>query len=189
MEKHNRYSLTMKEILKKSLWKWAAIIAMITLSCIAISNTHSNITSDPHNVKKITGLDLPKITHTDSEDNLQRGASRWDCFIHRAQFANEISADCIHELDNRCKTDSAHWDKTADGTGYIYTDDACDNGGWYSITCHIYKGHSVVTYLVDEFEGIFTTLLGFATIAFSVIWGLKLAIATIIATIRNRREK
>ena len=62
-------------------------------------------------------------------------------------------------------------------------------GGWYYITCHIYKDHSVVTYHVDEFEGNFTTLLGFATIALSAVWGLKLINATIISTIRNRREK
>ena len=179
----------MKKTLKKNLWKWVAIIAMITLSYVAISNTHSNIASNPHNVKKITKLDLPKIIHTDSEDNLGRGASRWDCFIHRAQFASEISADCMRELENRCKTDSIHWNKTADGTGYIYTDAPWEHGGWYSITCHVYKDHSVVTYYVDEFEGCLTILLGFAIIAFSVIWGTKLVIATIIATIRSRREK
>lgn len=185
MNKHNKYSQTMKEKLKKSLWKWAAIIAMITLSCIAISNTHNSIASDPHNVKKITGLDLPEIIHTDSEDNLERGTSRWDCFIHRAQFASEISADCIRELDNRCKTDSIHWDKSADGTGYIYTDDAWEHGELYSITCHVYKNHSVVTYYVDEFEGCLTFMLGLTVIALSVIWGITL----IIATVRRRRER
>ena len=185
MNKHNKYSQTMKEKVKKHLWKWAAIIALIILSCIAISNTHSNIARNPHNVKKITGLDLPEITHTDSEDNLERGASRWDCFIHRAQFASEISADCIRELDNRCKTDSTHWDKSADGMGYIYTDDAWNEGGLYSITCHIYKDYSVVTYYVDEFEGCITTLLSLAVIALSVIWGIK----STNTTIRKRREE
>ena len=189
MNKHNRHSLTIKKTLNKPLWKWLAIIAMITLSCVAISNTHSNIASNPYNVKRITKPDLPKITHTDSEDNLQRGASRWDCFIHRAQFANEISADCIRELENRCKTDSIHWGKTADSTGYIYTDDAWNHGGLYSITCHIYKDYSVVTYYVDELEGGLTFLLGFAVIAFSVIWAVKLITGTIIATIRSKRKR
>ena len=185
MNKHNKYSQTIKEKLKKSLWKWAAIIAMITLSCIAISNTHNSIASNPHNVKKITGLDLPEIIHTDCEDNLERGASRWECFIHHAQFASEISSDCMRELDNRCKTDSIHWDKTADGTGYIYTDEAWNEGGWYSITCHVYKDHSVVTYYVDEMEGCFTILFGFGTIVLSAVWGIKL----IVASICSRREK
>ena len=173
----------MKEILK-DLWKWAAIIALITLSYYAMSNTHSSIARDPHNITKITKLELPKIVSVESEDNMERTTSAWNCFIHRTQFAEAISDDCTRELERRCRIDSLHWASYEDGS-YTYTDDAWDDGGYYSITCHISKDSSVVTYYVEELEGAFVTLLAFVVLVASGIWGVSL----IVSAIRKIRKK
>ena len=173
----------MRQILE-NLWKWAVIIALITLSYYAMSNTHSSIARDPYNITKITGLELPKITSVESENNMERTTSAWDCFIHRAQFAGEISAECIRELEHRCGTDSLHWTSHKDGS-YTYTDDAWSYGGYYSITCHIYRNTSVVTYHVEEMEGAFVTLLGLMAFGAACIWGVSL----IYSAIHRRKKK
>ena len=173
----------MKHIFE-SLWKWAIIIALITLSYYTMSNTHSSIARNPYNIIKITGLDLPKITSVESENNTERTSSAWDCFIHRAQFAEGISAECIRELEHLCETDSLHWTSRKDGS-YTYTDDAWNNGGYYSITCHIYKNSSVVTYYVEEMDGAFVTLLGFMAFSAAGIWGIRL----IVSAIQIRKRK
>ena len=162
----------MNQILE-SLWKGAIIIALITLSYYAMSNTHSSIARDPYNITRITGLDLPKIASVESESNLERTSSAWDCFVHCAQFAEEMSAGCISELERRCETDSLHWTAYEDGS-YTYTDDAWSDGGYYSIACHIYKDSSVVTYYVEEMEGAFVTLLGFMAFAAACVWGISI---------------
>ena len=174
-------SRDMKQILE-SLWKWAVIIALIALSYYALSNTHSSIARDPYSIEKITGLDLPKITSVETEENEDRTSSAWDCFIHHAHFAEDISAGCISELERLCETDSLHWTAHEDGS-YTYTDDAWSDGGYYSITCSIYKDSSVVTYYVEEMEGALVTLLGFMTFAAACVWGIS-----IIASAISRRK-
>ena len=104
--------------------------------------------------------------------------------MHRAQFAEEISAGCIREIELRCETDSLHWTAHEDGS-YTYTDDAWSEGGYYCITCRIYKDSSEVTYYVEEMEGIIVILLGFMAFATACFWGISL----VHSAIRRRKKR
>ncbi len=168
-------------------WTWVIVMASSLIAAIAfvIHTSHHDLARDPNNLTKIVKVDLPAIAESKSENNLSRGASRWDMYIHHGRFSEELSAATTKEMDELCVTDSSHWSKNVDNGCYQYS----DQGGideLYFVRCSIYKDRFVITYEVDESEGLFV-LLPFAII-YSLLtqWGLILVFILILKRIKNK---
>ena len=168
-------------------WTWVIVMASSLIAAIAfvIHTSHHDLARDPNNLTKIVKVDLPAIAESKSENNLSRGASRWDMYIHHGSFSEDLSAATTKEMDELCVTDSSHWSKNVDNGCYQYS----DQGGideLYFVRCSIYKDRFVITYEVDESEGLFV-LLPFAII-YSLLtqWGLILVFILILKRIKNK---
>ena len=168
-------------------WTWVIVMASSLIAAIAfvIHTSHHDLARDPNNLTKIVKVDLPAIAESKSENNLSRGASRWDMYIHHGSFSEDLSAATTKEMDELCVTDSSHWSKNVDNGCYQYS----DQGGideLYFVRCSIYKDRFVITYEVDESEGLFV-LLPFAIIYSLLIqWGLILVFILILKRIKNK---
>lgn len=165
---------------------WVALIAALIVYAVAPS--HHNLAKSPKNIEKIINIDLPDFAETESDDNLDRGASRWDNYIHRVKFAEELSEECIKELEERCATDSEHWQMLAEKNCYLYSDDKQWEEGYY-VGCHIYKDHCLMEYMIDEDESIF--YFAFWVLGFLIVnaYGLVILIIWLIRKIRNRKKQ
>lgn len=168
-------------------WTWVIVMASSLIAAIAfvIHTSHHDLARDPNNLTKIVKVDLPAIAESKSENNLTRGASRWDMYIHHGRFSEDLSAATTNEMDELCLTDSSHWRKNVHNGCYQYS----DQGGideLYFVSCSIYKDRFVITYEVDESEGLFV-LLPFAII-YSLLtqWGLILVFILILKRIKNK---
>lgn len=161
--------------LKIYRWAWFALI-VVTIAAIAvlvIRTSHHDLAAAPENIEKIVKVDLPEIASVESENNLDRGASRWDTYIHSGQFTEELSEESIKAIEELCVADRSHWCKEEEYYAYF------DRGGiddLYLVTCIIYHDHFKLTYEVDESEGIFV-LFPFV-IAYMILfaWGIILLI-------------
>ena len=165
----------MKKALKVYGWSWMALIAatIVTIAVMIIYPSHHELAAAPDNIEKIVKVDLPEIASVESENNLDRGASRWDTYIHSGQFTEELSEESIKAIEELCVTDRSHWCKEEEYYAYF------DRGGiddLYYVTCIIYDDHFKLTYEVDESEGIFV-LFPFV-IAYIILfaWGIILLI-------------
>lgn len=168
-------------------WTWVIVMASSLIAAFAfiIHTSHHDLAKDPNNLTKIIKVDLPAIAESKSENNLTRGASRWDMYIHHGRFSEELSEETTKGLDELCVTDSSHWRKNVHNGCYQYS----DQGGideLYFVSCSIYKDRFVITYEVDESEGLFV-LLPFAII-YSLLtqWGLILVFILILKRIKNK---
>lgn len=168
-------------------WAWVIVVAssLIAAFVFIVHTSHHDLAKDPNNLTKIVKVDLPAIAESKSENNLSRGASRWDMYIHHGSFSEDLSAATTKEMDELCVTDSLHWSKNVDNGCYQYS----DQGGideLYFVRCSIYKDRFVITYEVDESEGLFV-LLPFAII-YSLLtqWGLILVFILILKRIKNK---
>lgn len=180
----------MNRSLRKYLWAWAAalfsLFLFIATAQSAIFRPHHSLAQNEANIEKIVKLDLPEVVSVDSQDNLERGASRWDCFTHESLFEERLSEDCIEQLEQLCRVDTLHWSKGKDGLSYHYTE-----GDWdeYSISCSISADRAFVSYYIDESEGLLGAGAAFLiiTIAFFglVIWGLTLLVITLVRKKRS----
>ena len=99
------------------------VATIITVVVMAIRTSHHDLAKDPNNIEKIVKVDLPDIAFVESENNLDRSASRWDIFEHRGKFICELTEETTTTLDNLCQTDSLHWRKAQDRTVYSYYDE------------------------------------------------------------------
>ena len=140
-------------------WTWVIVMASSLIAAIAfvIHTSHHDLARDPNNLTKIVKVDLPAIAESKSENYLTRGAARWDMYIHHGRFSEELSEETTKGLDELCVTDSSHWRKNVHNGCYQYS----DQGGideLYFVSCSIYKDRFVITYEVDESEGIFLLL-------------------------------
>ena len=177
----------MKKALKIYGWAWVAMIAatLITIVVMAIHPSHHDLAQDTNNLEKIVKVDLPDFAYSESSNNLDRTASRWDIFEHRGKFISELSEETIIVLDELCLTDSLHWHKAKDRNVYSYYDEGGADG-LYNVFCLISSDGFTTVYEIDEDEGIFIFLpivLGF-TILFK--WGLLLIIISIIRRVKNK---
>lgn len=167
----------MKKSTKIYLWAWTVAFAII--AGYIVWPSHHDLAADPDKLGAIVNLPLPDIAESECDDNLDRGASRWDFYEYRAFFTENISEECIAEMERRCEEDSKHWRKDeADGC-YTFV----DNGGideLYEVSCVIYKDQAHVGYLVSEDEGIFVIAILFLYIQILLIWGLVLLIRSIV---------
>jgi hypothetical protein len=153
--------------------------SLIAAIAFVIHTSHHDLARDPNNLTKIVKVDLPAIAESKSENNLSRGASRWDMYIHHGSFSEELSAATTKEMDELCVTDSSHWSKNVDNGCYQYS----DQGGideLYFVRCSIYKDRFVITYEVDESEGIFLLFPFVIVYTILLYWGLVLVIILII---------
>lgn len=153
--------------------------SLIAAIAFVIHTSHHDLARDPNNLTKIVKVDLPAIAESKSENNLSRGASRWDMYIHHGSFSEELSAATTKEMDELCVTDSSHWRKNVHNGCYQYS----DQGGideLYFVRCSIYKDRFVITYEVDESEGIFLLFPFVIVYTILLYWGLVLVIILII---------
>ena len=169
--------------LKIYRWAWFALIVVTiaTIAVLVIRTSHHDLAAAPDNIEKIVKVDLPEIASVESENNLDRGASRWDTYIHSGQFTEELSEESIKAIEELCVADRSHWCKEEEYYAYF------DRGGiddLYLVTCIIYHDHFKLTYEVDESEGIFV-LFPFV-IAYIILfaWGIILFIIRLFR--RNR---
>ena len=179
----------MKKALKIYIGAWGIVIVSTIFAIVVASlvPSHHDLAKDPNNIEKVIKVDLPDISCVESTDNLDRGTSRWDVYVHHAKFSEALSANSINVMDERCQTDSAHWQKDEDKGCYSYT---CSGGidELYSISCTIYEDHFVLTYEVDESEGIL--LLCSFVIAYYIlmIWGIVLFVIALIRRATRRKN-
>ena len=167
----------MKKSTKIYVWAWAVAFVIIT-GCI-VWPSHHVLATDPNKLGAIVNLRLPDIAGSEYEDNLDRGTSRWDFYGYHALFAENISEECIAEMERRCVEDSVHWSKNESEGYYLYMDNGGADG-LYEVCCAIYKDQAHVGYLISEDERIFIFVFLFLYIQILLIWGLVLIIIWIV---------
>ena len=163
----------MEKNVKVYLWAWVAVIAS-AIGVMVMIPSHHDLASDPYAVEKIVKVDLPDVARVESEDNLDRGTSRWDFYVHRGKFSESLSVESIEIMEALCQADSVRWSKNDVEGCYVYNDE----GGiddLYSVSCSIYRDRFVTVYYVDESEGIFGILLLLLVGSVLLIWGLRIA--------------
>ena len=177
----------MKKALKIYGWAWVAVSAATLLAIIVatIYTSHHDLAEDPNSIEKIVKVDLPNIECSESENNLDRGASRWDTYIHHVRFTEELSQETIKELDELCQSDSLHWRKNADSGIYNYSDEGGIDELYY-VNCAIGKDWFITVYEVDEYEGLFVIMLFALAYSILILWGLVLIIIEAFRRIRKK---
>lgn len=171
----------MKMVFKIYGWAWVALLAitLVVALIMFILPSHHELAQDPSKFVEEIKIDLPDIANTESTDNLSRGASRWDVFAHRSQFAEPLSEKQIQALDELCLIDVEHWSKNSEEGYYAYSNE----GGideLYSVSCRIYREHMCFEYAVDESEGMF--VFAPLSIAYTLLFfiGIILGITALI---------
>ena len=167
----------MKKSTKIYLWAWT--VAFVITTGFILWPSHRDLAADPDKLGTIVNLRLPEIVDCEYEDNLDRGTSRWDFYGYHALFVENISEECIAEMERRCVEDSGHWSKNELEGYYLYTDNGGADG-LYEVDCAIYKDQAHVDYLVSEDEGVFVIAFLFLYIQILLIWGLVLIIVAIV---------
>ncbi|MBO5815404.1 MAG: hypothetical protein J6R30_04755 [Bacteroidales bacterium] len=170
----------MKRPLKIYGWAWAAIIAatIVTFAVMIIYPSHHELAADPYSIEKIVKVDLPDIAFVESENNLDRSASRWDVFEHRGKFICKLPEETIMTLDDLCQTDSRHWRKTQDRNVYSYYDEGGIDG-LYCVFCLISHDGFTINYEVEESEGIFILSALIVVYMILITWGMILLIVSL----------
>ena len=178
----------MRRALKIYGWAWVVtIVATLLVAGVSIIHTsHHELAEDANNLEKIVKVDMPDIAFCESDNNLDRGASRWDVFEHRGKFICELSEETIMTLDDLCRTDILHWRKAYDRNVYSYYNEGGDDG-LYNVFCLISNDGFMTVYEIDEDEGIFIFLP--IAIAYTILfkWGLVLIIILIVRRVKNRK--
>ncbi|MBQ6613285.1 MAG: hypothetical protein IIX19_06145 [Alistipes sp.] len=167
--------------MKKStkIYSWAWAVALVIIIGLVVWPSHHELARDPKKVGAIVNLRLPDIANYEYEDNLDRGASRWDCYSYHAFFAENISEECIAEMERRCVEDSEHWSKNEAEGYYLFTDYGGVDG-LYEVGCAIYEDQAHVGYIVSEDEGIFVIAILGIYIQILLIWGFALLVIAIV---------
>lgn len=175
----------MKKAWKIYGWAWVAFVAacIVTIAVATIRPSHHELAKDPYSIEKIVKVDLPEIVRVESDDNLDRGSSRWDEFCHHGQFAENVSEESIKAMEKLCLTNSLHWSKDTNKGFYIYSDQTRKD--LYSVYCTISPDHFYMIYEIDEDEGLFVILPFFLVNIALLGWGIILVIFSIIRRIVN----
>ena len=169
-------------VLKIYGWAWLALIVatIVIIAVMIICPSHHELAADPCSLEKIVKVDLPDIASVQTMDD--GGGSRWDMFVHKGRFIEEISKESIQKMDELCLSDSMHWSKNRDEGYYLYSDEG-GLDGLYLVSCTISKDRFVTTYEVEESEGIFVLF------ALMVAYMILLASGIILLVIRLFRRK
>lgn len=159
---------------------WLVAIA-ITLIFICIRATilpsHHSLASSPDKIEQIVKVELPNILNTESNNNLSRGSSCWDYFEHNSTFSEPLSDSSITKLNALCISDNEHWSKDSLRGYYKYRDD----GELYCVDCYIYNDHALVSYMVDESEGLFIFIVFMHAYMLLTVWGFVLVVKRLIS--------
>ena len=179
----------MKKASKIYLWAWAVfgVAAIVAVVVAMVMPSHHDLARDPYAIERIVKADLPEIVEVESEDNLDRGASRWDVYMHNVQFGDTLSEESIKKLDRLCRTDSLHWQKNHEEAYYRYTAE----GGideLYAIDCEIHHDHAHLTYTVDESEGILLFVAIYLCVHLMLLWGVVLIVIGIVKRIVKNKK-
>ncbi len=104
----------MKKALKIYGWAWLALIVttIVTIAVMIIYPSHHKLAANPYSIEKIVKVDLPDIASVKTMDD--GGGFRWDMFVHKGRFIEEISEESIEKMDELCISDSMHWRKNRD---------------------------------------------------------------------------
>ena len=180
----------MKKASKIYLWAWVAFVvaAIVTVVTVLVIPSHHDLARDPYAIGRIVKADLPEIVEVESEDNLDRGASRWDVYMHNVQFGDTLSEESIKKLDRLCHTDSLHWQKNHEEGYYRYTAE----GGvdeLYAIDCEIHHDYAYLTYTVDESEGILLFVAIYLCVHLMLLWGVVLLVIAVVKRIVKNRQQ
>ena len=180
----------MKKASKIYLWAWAVfvVVAIVAVVVAMVAPSHHDLARDPYAIERIVKVELPEIGEVESEDNLDRGASRWDVYTHRVQFGEALSEESVKKLDRLCRTDSLHWLKNAEEGYYRYTAE----GGideLYAIDCVLYRDHAHWDYTVDESEGIFLFVAFYLCGYLLLLWGVALIVIGIVKRIVKNKKR
>lgn len=107
--------------LKIYRWAWFALIVVTiaTIAVLVIRTSNHDLAAAPDNIEKIVKVDLPEIASVESENNLDRGASKWDTYIHSGQFTEELSEESIKAIEELCVADRSHWCKEEEYYAYF----------------------------------------------------------------------
>ena len=167
----------MRKSTKAYVWAWALFLVVI-VGCV-VWPSHHELARDPKKVGAIVNLRLPDIVDYKYEDNLDRDTSCWDFFEYQAFFAENISEECIAEMERRCVEDSEHWSKNEAEGYYLFTDYGGVDG-LYEVGCAIYEDQAHVGYIVSEDEGIFAIAILWLYIQILLMWGFGLIIIAIV---------
>ena len=110
--------------MKKStkIYSWAWAVALVIITGIVVWPSHRELATDPNKLGAIVNLHLPEIVDYEYEDNLDRDTSRWDFYGYHAYFAENISEECIAEMERRCVEDNEHWSKNEEEGYYLFMD-------------------------------------------------------------------
>ena len=179
----------MKKASKIYLWACVVLVAaaVVTVVVAMVAPSHHDLARDPYAIERIVKVDLPEILEVESEDNLDRGASRWDVYTHRVQFGDTLSEESIKELDRLCHNDSLHWQKNTEERYYRYTAE----GGvdeLYAIDCEIHHDYAYLTYTVDESEGVFFFVAILLCAYLMLLWGVALIVIGIVKRIVKNKK-
>ena len=180
----------MKKASKIYLWACVVLVAaaIVAVAAVMVIPSHHDLARDPYAIERIVKVDLPKIVEVESEDNLDRGASRWDVYTHRVQFGEALSEESTKNLDRLCRTDSLHWLKNAEEGYYRYTAE----GGvdeLYAIDCEIHHDYAYLTYMVDESEGILLFVAIYLCVHLMLLWGVVLLVIAVVKRIVKNRQR
>ena len=181
----------MKKASKIYMWACVVIVvaAIVAVVVAMVIPSHHDLARDPYAIERIVKADLPEIVEVESEDNLDRGTSRWDVYMHRVQFGEALSEESIKKLDRLCRTDSLHWQKNHEEAYYRYTAE----GGideLYAIDCEIHHDHAHLTYTVDESEGIFLFVAFYLCGYLLLLLGVVLVVVGVVKRIiKNKRQQ
>ena len=175
------------------IYLWACVVlvaaAIVAVAAVMVKPSHHDLARDPYAIERIVKADLPEIVEVESEDNLDRGASRWDVYTHRVQFGDTLSEERVKELDRLCHNDSLHWQKNAEEGYYRYTAE----GGideLYAIDCVLYRDHAHWDYTVDESEGILLFVAIYLCVHLMLLWGVVLIVIGIVKRIvKNKKQQ
>jgi hypothetical protein len=179
----------MKKVWKIYLWSWVVYFAIpicgliASLESVSDSEKYMNNFSDtPENIEKIINIDLPDIVHVKPDNS---SGNYWTTYGYELKFSEELSEDCIRELNMRYKTDNAHW--STNSGAFIYRESA---SSYYELCCLIYKDHSVVEYgYTDELSNSELALLAFIAGGFWILIFMGVILGVIGAICERRREK
>ena len=201
-EEQSEKMYIMKKALKIYGGAWIAAIAFPLISFLILFCFERVVGSDelegvreladdPTHIENIISIDLPATYHVDSKLNSDE---KVNIYSYNVQFSEDLSDNCIEELEDKCVTDKLHWSK---GEGF-YRYHLHPEASRFDISCLIYSDHYELDYAV--FTGmsqsasvramIYMALVNIIITLSGIIFGALIAwgiVLLIIAQIRKRK--
>lgn len=97
---------------KNGSYVFIALLSLLVASALwlLLSDSAHSIASNGQCISKAIDFKLPDYVVTDSDDNLERGASAWDCYEYDIRFTNPADVAAMEsEMLKRC-AEGGHWE-------------------------------------------------------------------------------